>query len=152
MKVLYGLISLFLVACVSAPPQSQRSLYQEFHAFKSMANSNYELAKKTKISRELREHVEQAQKNMPAELRTDFFLNLANNFDDEDSHFEEKRAESGCLTVNGVNQDGRPETLSLSYIKEDGNWVINRYMSHIHDSVNGYYESARCRIAGSQPQ
>jgi len=149
MKILYGLVAFILVACVSAPPQSQNSLYQEFQVFQSEVNSNYDLAMKTTISRELREYVEQSQANMPAELRTDFFLNLANNFSEVDSHFEEEGMEAGCLTINGVNQDGRPETLSLTYIKEEGNWVINRYMSHVHDSTRGYYDSARCRNLGT---
>lgn len=50
----------------------------------------------------------------------------------------------GCLTINGLDDQERPKSLSLYYIKEDGKWVFDSIMVAGHQTVNDYYNQAMC--------
>ncbi len=146
MRVLLLFLVCFLSACTTATVNEPRqgSLYQAFQEFRSLIAEDYGLATETMISDEYVARIQQTQENMPKELRSPFFENLANKVQVEHSHFEEIDDIEGCLTINGLDDRERPKSLSLYYIKEDGRWVFDSIMVAGHQTVDDYYNEAMC--------
>lgn len=146
MRVLLLFFVCFLSACTTSAVSEPRqgSLYQTFQEFRSLIAQDYALATETMISNEYVARINQAQENMPKELRGPFFENLANKIQVEHSHFEEIDDAEGCLTINGLDDRERPKSLSLYYVKEGGQWVFNSIMVAGHQTVDDYYNEATC--------
>ncbi|MEP4546666.1 MAG: hypothetical protein ABJ000_10850 [Saccharospirillum sp.] len=136
----------FLSACTtSSEAETHRdSLYETFQEFRSLVVEDYTLATEAMISDEYVARTRQAQENMPQELRSPYFENLAKKIQTEHSHFEKMGTSEGCLTINGLDDQKRPKSLSLYYIKENGKWVFDSIMVAGHQTVNDYYNQAMC--------
>lgn len=133
-----------IVGCTTVPDRDKEHLYGEYLEFQELVKDNHELARETKVSDEFLAFNDTAQENMPEELRTPFLENLATKVRLEHSYFEEVQGSEGCLTINGLNKADIPITLSLYYKVEEGNWVIDYFLLHIHNSINNYYYEAKC--------
>lgn len=135
-----------LASCVQENPQKNGQLYKEYHEFKLLVNSNNDQAAREKISRNYLELITEIDKKMPPELgfNTPLWKNLATDISSEYSHYEKIEGDKGCLTINGLNRQDRPISLSLYYIKESDNWVFNYFESSSHDSIREYYTEPTC--------
>ena len=140
----------FLSACASTTvdDSNQASLYQEFQRFGSLVVEDEKLATETMVSDKYVAYIRTAQENMPEELRSPYFSDLAKKIRTEHSHYEEIKKGQGCLTVNGLDNRQRPKSLSLYYIVEDGRWVIDSIMVALHQSNDDYYREAICPSIG----
>lgn len=150
MRLWVLVIVVFLSACTSTTidDAGQASLYQEFQQFGLLIIENEQLAIETMISDEHVARINTAQENMPEELRSPYFKNLAKKIRTEHSHYEEFKDGKGCLTVNGLDERKRPKSLSLYYIREDSRWVIDSIMVALHESIDAYYREATCPSIG----
>lgn len=143
-------LTLLLGACAATSSNQEQPgiLYQEFRDFQHLVETDLPTAKKTKVAADYVKVIEEADARMPEEFRSPFFENLANQFKTVDSHFEAIDGSQGCLTINGLNQEGDPESLSLYYVQEKGGWVFDYIMTSAHESVQEYYGEATCPDAG----
>lgn len=146
MKIWYVFLTLALTACASVEHTSNGTLYNEFQEYQAAVNLNDETAVRTKISKVYLDDMNERDKNIPSELGLDtpFWKYLAREIVTEYSHFENTDGEIGCLTINGLDKLDRPRSLSLYYIKENGNWVFNYSGLTAHDSIRGYYTKPTC--------
>jgi hypothetical protein len=135
-----------LVSCASVDNYPSETLYKEYLEYKELANSDNETAVSTKISKEYLGYLNESDRNIPPELglTTPFWKYLAGEIRTEYSHFEKIEGETGCLTINGLDKLDRPGSLSLYYIKEDGNWVFNYFGIAVHKSIREYYTEPTC--------
>ncbi|MEP4546669.1 MAG: hypothetical protein ABJ000_10865 [Saccharospirillum sp.] len=143
-------ITLLLGGCAANTSHEEQpcTLYQEFRDFQHLVETDLPTAKKTKVAADYVKVIEEADARMPEEFRSPFFENLAYQFKTVDSHFEAIDGSQGCLTINGLNQEGDPESLSLYYVQEKGVWVFDYIMTSAHESVQEYYGEATCPEAG----
>lgn len=135
-------------AATSSNQEQLDSLYQEFRDFQHLVETDLPVAKKTKVAADYVKVIEEAGGKMPEEFRSPFFEDLAKRFSAVDSHYEAIDGSQGCLTINGLNQKGDPESLSLYYIHENGGWVFDYILTSAHESVQEYYTEATCPDAG----
>ncbi|WP_157600198.1 hypothetical protein [Saccharospirillum impatiens] len=143
-------VILLLGGCAATNSTQGQSgiLYQEFRDFQHLVETDLPAAKKTKVAADYVKVIEEADSRMPEEFRSPFFVDLANRFRTVDSHYEDIDGSQGCLTINGLNQEGAPESLSLYYVQEKGGWVFDYIMTSAHESVQEYYTEATCPDAG----
>ncbi len=147
----FVLVTLLLGACsaTSSKEEQPGALYQEFQDFQRLVETDLSVAKKTKVASDYVKVIEEADARVPAEFRSPFFEGLANRFRTVDSHYEAIDGSQGCLTINGLNHEGDPESLSLYYVQEEnGGWVFDYIMTSAHESVQEYYAEAICPDAG----
>ncbi len=147
MKLILTIFLTFTFAgCVMMAHQSDDSLYQEYQAYKNLVGSGNKVAARRKLAKNYLKNHDEAERNMPPELGliTPFWKHIANEIRTEHSHFEKIAGDSGCLTLNGLDKYDRPSSLSLYYIEENGNWVINGIMVGGHGSIGDYYNEPTC--------
>lgn len=147
-KIFIGILLGLIAGCTTTLARTEVSLYSKFQGFKEQVNKDYEEALKDNISIDLLDFYKQAEANMPPDIRFPFFKELASTIQVERSHFEIVQESTGCLTINGVDMDKEPKTLSLYYIQENSQWVIDTVHVHGHDSTQGYYTKVSCPIPG----
>jgi hypothetical protein len=137
---------LTLTSCASVDNPTGEVLYKEYLEYVSLANSDNETAVSTKVSKQYLMYLNESDKNIPPELglTTPFWKYLAGEIRTEHSHFEKIEGETGCLTINGLDKLDRPGSLSLYYIKENGNWVFNYFGIAVHKSIKEYYTKPTC--------
>ena len=133
-----------IAACSQFQTSNRVNLYNEFSDYKKLVVEDYDLAAKTKVSREFLEFNIRAQNNMPDEFRSPFLIDIADKIQAEKNHFEKVSGDNGCLTINGIDAEGRPKSLSLYYIVEDGNWVFDYFLIDVHNNTNEYLTEASC--------
>ncbi|MEJ2463675.1 MAG: hypothetical protein P8098_18895 [Candidatus Thiodiazotropha sp.] len=146
MKILYIIFAFALTSCATSVNHSNGTLYRKYQEYKSAVELNDEVAVSKAVSKEYMEMLKEIDRKIPAELGFNIPLwkSLASDIVIEYSHFEEIHGESGCLTLNGLDKRDSPSSLSLYYIKENGNWVFNYFESSAHDSIKDYYTKPTC--------
>lgn len=145
---LFWVCLIFISACSTNAVRGGVSLYDEFQSFGKEVQKDYDGAVQENISTAFIAFYQQAEDNMPPEIRTPFYKDLAMTIRTEYNHFEVVQGDEGCLTINGLDQDEQPKTLSLYYIRQGGHWVIDNIHVHGHDSIKEYYTSVSCPKPG----
>ncbi len=146
MKILYIILALTLTSCATSVYQSNGILYEKYQEYKAAAYLNDEVAAGKGVSREYMEMLKEIDRKMPPEIgfNAPLWKSLASDIATEYSHYEAINGETGCLTLNGLDTQDSPSSLSLYYIKENGNWVFNYFESSAHDSINDFYTKPTC--------
>lgn len=140
------LISVAIVGCSSSPTTDSASLYDHYLEYRNLVLADYDRATSIMVSSAFVDFNHTAESNMPKEIRSSFLRELATEIESEHSHHEERKGQVGCLSVNGLDSNQEPETLSLYYAMENGRWVIDNVLIHGHKSESGYYDEAHCPI------
>ena len=73
-----------------------------------------------------------------------FLLKITNYMKKVSSHFQRIENERGCLTVNGIGEDGEPISLFLEYKKERSLWLVNYIHISMLESPSEYVLLAKC--------
>lgn len=60
------------------------------------------------------------------------FLLFKESIKNEMSYYEKITDKKGCLVINGYNEKQEPVTLSLRYVREAGQWLVD-YVATIYD-------------------
>jgi len=73
-----------------------------------------------------------------------YLLNLSGYMGKVKSHFQKIKNNTGCLTVNGVEDSGEPLTFYLEFKNINNSWLVNYFQIQFMESSNKFPLKAIC--------
>jgi hypothetical protein len=131
-------VTLFIASCASIS-NNHSVLFQRYSQYKVSADKNNIINIASKyFSRSLLGN--DYSKNLDASDQ----LLFKNYMTKIDSHFEKINVQSGCLTINGYDEENAPLIFSLKYVSDNGVWLISKIHVVFVKSTNSFSKSAKC--------
>ncbi len=73
-----------------------------------------------------------------------YLLNLSSYMGKVKSHFQKIKNNTGCLTINGIEDSGEPLTFYLEFKNKNNSWLVNYFQIQFMESNNKFPNKAIC--------
>ena len=76
--------------------------------------------------------------------KSTFVLEIPGQLNKVISHYQVVTSDVGCLTLNGLDIEGYPATLSVEYIFKNGYWLVNYMFLEFLEEQSSFKTEAVC--------
>jgi len=125
MKFAYWVILMLLVGCASTP-NSNTGMYETYKQYQSTVQDDYESATDL-ITDSFMEQYNQEKLQTEPDRFFPFLKHLPTVLVTEEEVFESRDEDNGCLTVVGTDSEGEPASISIEFVKAQGQWLMDAF-------------------------